>query len=180
MKRLAFDICPVNIILNHIANQQGFPYDSEGKMGRAGKVIPKLLIELNNLEYYRSIGPKSLGREWIDDFFNPILANYSSPNSDIQRSLYSHISEQISYVINSEGLKEILVTGGGSYNTFLIELINKQCEAKIVIPENDLVDFKEAVIFAFLGILRIRGENNSLASVTGARSSSSGGVLFGF
>lgn len=179
-ERLAFDICPVNIVLNELANKEGLAYDSEGLLGRSGVLIPELLEELNKLDYYHIIGPKSLGKEWVDEKVTPLLSKYSRSNADLLHSFYVHISEQISKIIDTEHLNEVLVTGGGGFNTFLMELLSKQSHCKLVIPDKNLINFKEAVIFAFLGILKIRGENNSLASVTGAQKDSSGGVLFGF
>lgn len=178
--RLAFDICPVNIILNEIANKQGQAYDLDGSIGRTGGVIDELLADLNALEYYTQSGPKSLGKEWLDKNFKPLLSKYNFANNDILRTIYEHISEQISSFINNEDINEVLVTGGGCFNEFLINLLSKQCQTKLVIPHKDIINFKEAIIFAFLGVLRIRGEINSLASVTGARENSSGGIFTGF
>lgn len=179
-ERLAFDICPVNIILNKIANKQGHAYDIDGSIGRTGKLIPELFAELNALEYYHKTGPKSLGKEWLEKNFIPILSKYNFPDTDILRTIYEHISEQLSSFINNEDFIEVLVTGGGSYNEFLIDLLSKKSLGKLIFPDKDIINFKEAVIFAFIGVLRIRDEINSLASVTGARKSSSGGILAGF
>ena len=96
------------------------------------------------------------------------------------RTLYEHISFQIAKVINTENFKETLITGGGSHNKFLISLLQKQCHSELVIPNDKLIDFKEALIFAFLGVLRLREENNCLSSVTGAHKDCSGGVKIGF
>jgi len=134
-------------------------------------------VQLNSLDFYMQPYPKSLGKEWLDDVFIPVLDG-SSVADDIKiRTCTEHIAAQIGKSLNSRGRKKVLVTGGGAYNSFLIELINKYTLHEILIPENGLVEYKEALIFAFLGMLRIRNEINTLASVTGAKFNHSGGIV---
>ncbi|MCK4920899.1 MAG: anhydro-N-acetylmuramic acid kinase, partial [Bacteroidales bacterium] len=111
-ERLAFDLCPVNIILNEIANNQGRAYDPEGSIGRSGEIVPELLNDLNSLQYYTQSGPKSLGKEWLEKEFKACVSNYSIADTDILRTIYEHITYQISSFINNENIKEVLVTGG--------------------------------------------------------------------
>ncbi len=178
--RIAFDIVPVNIILNEISKLLGHPFDRDGELAKSGIIIPELLNELNLLEYYSQPGPKSLGKEWLYTNFIPILAKFNDSKKDILKTLYEHIVFQILRIINLEKFNKILITGGGCHNKFLISLLQKHCHAILVIPEEEIIDFKEALIFAFLGILRIRGENNCLSSVTGASRDCSGGTTIGF
>lgn len=175
--RLAFDICPANIILNYLSQKLGSNYDKNGELGKQGQVNTKLLSELNNINYYKQLHPKSLGREWIETEFIPILEKYDSTIIDKLATVYSHIAEMISNSI-SEKSSKVLITGGGVYNAYLIDLIKEKSGANILIPDAEIIEFKEALIFAFLGVLRLRNENNSLASVTGATKDSSGGTIF--
>ena len=179
-KTIAFDIGPANIILNEIALKLGHPFDPDGALGKLGAIHHELLSDLNAIDFYSMIGPKTLGQEWIEDSFKPILYNHSLNEKDLLRTLYEHISFQIARIINAENFKETLISGGGSHNKFLISLLQKQCHSELVIPDDILIDFKEALIFAFLGVLRLRGENNCLSSVTGAHKDCSGGVNIGF
>lgn len=175
-KRIAFDICPVNFVLNHFAEKQGLQYDKNGELGRKGKVETELLEKMNHIDFYQKLPPKSLGREWVEQVFMPIINNSEISDTDKLRTVYEHVAQQITNVISDKG--KVLVTGGGAFNTFLIELLKNHTNAEIVIPSNEIVNFKEALIFAFLGVLKINGQNNCLSSVTGAKRDHSSGVVF--
>jgi anhydro-N-acetylmuramic acid kinase len=175
--RIAFDICPVNIVSNHLAHRAGMDYDKDGLIGGNGKIVPVFVDELNNLGFYAKPAPKSLGREWVESVFLPVIAKYKYPLEDLLRSVYEHIAVQISSYLNACGQGKVLVTGGGAFNRFLIQLIQEKTESQLILPDETLVKFKEALIFAFLGLLRYFNEVNCLASVTGARQDSSSGVI---
>jgi anhydro-N-acetylmuramic acid kinase len=181
-KQIAFDICPVNIILNHFAEKQGFSFDKNGELGRKGKVNTELLNKLNQLDFYRAEPPKSLGREWVEQVFMPVLNDFEISDEDKLRTVYEHIAKQIAGRGEGKGTDKgggkMLVTGGGAFNAFLIELISGKTPIELVIPANEIVNFKEALIFAFLGVLKVRGEINCLASVTGAKCDSSVGIMY--
>lgn len=174
--RIAFDICPVNTVLNLLAETLGRPFDENGDFGRGGTVNPELLEKLNQLAYYQMKPPKSLGREWLTEYFIPKLNASAIPFADQLRTAYEHMAIQISNALPETG--KTLLTGGGAFNAFLIERIAKHSLCELVIPSDQLIVFKEALIFAFLGLLRYFGENNCLATVTGARKDSSGGTVF--
>ena len=176
--RKAYDICPVNIIINYLAAKLGAELDRDGIMGRNGKVNQDLLEELNNLKFYKQKPPKSLGREWFEFEFLAVLNKMEIAETDKLRTVYEHIAIQIyNSVIENEG-NSLFITGGGAHNLFLIELIKKYLRnINIIIPDKKIVDYKEALIFAFLGVLRIRNEHNCLASVTGASANSAGGII---
>ena len=176
-RRIAWDICPVNIVLNTLSRRSGQDYDLGGKAGRQGLPNDDLISELNNLGFYSVTGPKSLGREWVETTYMPVLEKYDIPLEDLMRSVYEHTAIQIGKCMNSPGAGEALVTGGGAFNTFLMERISDRARVRLVIPDDRLVKFKEALIFAFLGLLRFRNEINCLASVTGARKDSSSGII---
>jgi anhydro-N-acetylmuramic acid kinase len=175
-KRIAFDICPVNFILNELAQKKGKPYDAGGELGRAGKVNKELLEQLNRLEFYRQPPPKSLGREWMDNCFLPVVNNSDASVEDKLRTVYEHIALQIANAVPETG--RMLVTGGGAFNTFLLERFREHLKSEIVVPSSDIINYKEALVFAFLGLLRFLGEVNCYASVTGARRDSSAGVVY--
>jgi anhydro-N-acetylmuramic acid kinase len=175
-KRIAFDVCPVNFILNHLAEMMGKSFDENGNLGRAGVLNEALLERLNRLEFYMQMPPKSLGREWMDEYFLPELQASGISVTDKLRTVYEHIAFQIERSVPKPG--KILVTGGGTFNLFLIERMKERVKGEISIPGTQLILFREALIFAFLGLLRFLEEFNCLASVTGARRNSSGGVIF--
>jgi anhydro-N-acetylmuramic acid kinase len=176
--RIACDLCPVNIVSNELSKRIGFEYDADGKNGSRGKLIRDLIMELNELPFYKIKGPKSLGREWVETAFMPVMNKYKASISDLLRSFYEHVSDQICHYINSNNGGIVLITGGGVFNKFLIELIRSKTKREIVIPDENVVKYKEALIFAFLGMLRFKNQVNCLASVTGARKDSSGGGVY--
>jgi anhydro-N-acetylmuramic acid kinase len=176
--RIAYDICPVNILLNHFAEEKGLNYDPEGELGKKGKASEELLLALNQLEYYKLSGPKSLGKEWVWDNLLPIIQSFNLPVEDKMRTIYQHVTSRIAGIFGHEQQGKILITGGGAFNSFLIDLLKNQIKLTIEIPDNNLINFKEALIFAFLGLLRYRNEINCLSSVTGAKRNSSGGVIY--
>ncbi len=167
-QRIAFDICPVNIILNRLAQQTGSSFDTNGKTGKKGKVFPPLLNALNALDYYRKPAPKSLGAEWFGNEFLPVVESYNIPLIDKLRTIYEHIAVQFQNLLNLLPQGKILLTGGGTHNTFLTGLFQQRLKQEIVIPPNTVIDYKEALIFAFLGVLWKENIPNCLASYTGA------------
>ncbi|MGM0498334.1 MAG: anhydro-N-acetylmuramic acid kinase, partial [Bacteroidota bacterium] len=178
--RLAHDICPVNKALNYFAAKEGKEYDKDGETGRKGNPVKELLTELNQLDFYHTSGPKSLGDDWLNDIFLKIAEKYeaSYSTSDILRTIYEHIAKQIAKATDHTANMKILATGGGAHNQFLIECIRKQNRNQLIIPEDQLVDFKESLIFGLMGVLRVENKNNCLASVTGAKHDNSGGIIF--
>lgn len=176
--RVAYDICPTNIVLNHYINKLGYDFDDKGKIAKGGSIDEKLLNELNALEFYKQGHPKSLGLEWVNQVVFPIIDKYNLETEAILGTFTEHISVQISNEINKKENALVLITGGGAYNKFLISRIKSKTKNKIIIPSKEIIEFKEALIFGLLGILKIRGENNCLASVTGAKYDHSSGKIF--
>lgn len=177
-ERIAFDICPVNIILNKLAGNLGKNYDLDGKIAASGKIDEDLLNKLNNLSYYNAPPPKSLGREWLERVFLPALDDSEITVADKLRTVCEHVAIQVNRVFNSKKGKKILVTGGGAWNTFLMDRIRDAGYQEFIIPEPSWVDYKEALVFALLGVLRMRGEVNVLRSVTGSLKDHSGGAVY--
>jgi len=176
-QRIAYDVCPANMVLNWIAGLLGLDCDHNGSIARQGLVNTGLLNALNNLNYYSIHPPKSLGREWFLDSFLPEIDKENLPISDRMATLVEHIAIQISSAINSSGIDSVLATGGGALNQTLVERIQNHAEARIHIPDDLLVQFKEALVFALLGLLRMLGDINCLASVTGGKNDLSAGII---
>ncbi|MCO6147034.1 anhydro-N-acetylmuramic acid kinase [Flavobacterium sp. NRK1] len=177
--RIAFDICPVNTVLNYYANKLGLDYDSGGAIAASGVINEELLMELNNLEFYRQDYPKSLGFEFVRETVLPLMEKYNISFQDKLAAFTEHIAIQISLIVKRLGKGELLITGGGAYNNFLIERIHQLLpNILITIPDDKTIQFKEALIFALLGVLKLREENNVLASVTGAKRDHSSGKVY--
>ncbi len=181
-KRVAFDIGLANMLLNYLANKKGKPFDISGNMARSGSVNQPLLEQLNALSYFELSYPKSLGYEWFLSDILPIIENSKISVEDKICTSVEHEAMQIAHVLKKDIAKagEVLITGGGAFNTFMVERIKSHSpkQFKIVVPDPNLVDFKEAIIFAFMGVLKERGEVNCLKSVTGASQDVSGGEVF--
>ncbi|WP_375560052.1 anhydro-N-acetylmuramic acid kinase [Bernardetia sp. OM2101] len=190
--RFAFDICPCNMVLNYLSNKIGFKYDEGGKLAKEGKINDKLLQKLNDLGFYKQDYPKSLGREWVEEFVFPLLET-QQPNQeksvikDLLHTCTYHSAFQMAESIKKVELtlpkkeikRKILVTGGGVHNDLLINYLSELLpEIEVEKGDETLIAYKEALIFAFLGVLRLREETNTLASVTGATKNSCGGSIY--
>ncbi|WP_179376796.1 anhydro-N-acetylmuramic acid kinase [Winogradskyella wichelsiae] len=175
-ERIAFDICPLNIVLNYYVSKIGLEFDDRGKLASTGQINHDLLNELNALKFYNEAPPKSLGLEWVELTIFPLIDSYQLKLEDILCTYIEHIGFQISNVIIKDATK-ILVTGGGVYNDYLLNRINYYLTNKVLIPNNEIVEFKEALIFGLLGVLKERDEVNCLKSVTGASHDHSSGKI---
>jgi len=183
---LAFDVCPANRVLNMLANDAGKAYDDKGQIAASGSVNIALLEKLNNLEYYKQAFPKSLANDFGTDVVYPLIKNAHINEADALATYCEHIALQIkkaiqSTYVTSEEKTNLLVTGGGAHNSFLIAKLTHYLNTlniQVVVPDDAMINFKEALIMAFIGVLRWRQENNVLASVTGASRDSIGGALW--
>ena len=179
--RRAFDISPCNFALNALARRMGMAFDRDGAVASSGLVNEGLLAKMDDLEYYRRPLPKSLGKEWYLSDFEPLFGSSETAIPDLLRTVVEHVARQVSAVITGRNIRSLLVTGGGARNKFLVSRIaalSPHC--KVQVPDAAIVDYKEAIIFALLGYLRLTGQVNTYASVTGASSDSCGGTLSGY
>ncbi|WGU67604.1 anhydro-N-acetylmuramic acid kinase [Capnocytophaga canimorsus] len=183
-KRIAYDIGIANMILNHLCRKIGKNYDHNGNLAKNGKLLPKLLEQLNKLPYYQAEYPKSTGFEWFSKEILPIVESIDAKVEDLLYTAVHHICEQIKINVEKHlspfKKQKLLITGGGALNTFLIETLKEKLDKQIeiIVPEKQIIEFKEALIFAFMGVLRLENQINILSSVTGARKDSCGGILF--
>ena len=175
-KRIAFDICPVNIVMNFYASKFGFQYDKNGDLASQGKINNQLLSKLNELDFYKKQYPKSLGLEWVQNEVYPLIDSMEKNHIHILRTLVEHIAIQISNIVDQNS--SIFFTGGGVFNSFLMNRISILSANKVIITSKKIINYKEALIFSLLGLLRIENKNNCLKSVTGANKDHSSGVIF--
>ena len=173
--RMAYDICPVNTVLNFYAGKLGFEYDESGDIARTASVNTLLLQKLNALEFYKLYAPKSLGYEWVKDIILPLIEAHDISAQEKIATFTEHCAQQISACVDDG--KSVLVTGGGAFNSYLIERISALKNTNLIIPDAKTVNFKEALVFALLGVLKLRSETNVLASVTGASHDHSSGKI---
>ncbi|GGZ18909.1 anhydro-N-acetylmuramic acid kinase [Echinicola pacifica] len=182
-QRVAYDVCPFNLLLNQEAQKLGHAYDAGGHLAKQGEIQPELLAQLNGLSFYKKNHAKSLGREDMEEVFMPLLQQANAQEADILRTLVEHYAIQIAQVITQSSPRtraKVLLTGGGTYNQFFVERLSQHLgdAAEVVIPSQKTINFKEALIFAFLGLLHLQGLPNSFASVTGASANSVGGIRY--
>ena len=182
---IAFDVCAANRVLNMLAEEKGFSYDEDGKIAADGNVHEALLQQLNNLEYYKEKHPKSLANSFGIEIIYPIIKRSAINIEDAMRTYVEHIVVQIKNAIINSQLPtvncQLLATGGGAFNSFLINRLRdilSEIKISIVIPDYDLIQYKEALIMALIGTLRWREEYNVFSSVTGAKRNSIGGALW--
>ncbi len=177
-ERIAYDICPVNIVLNRYVEKLNLKYDDKGRLASEGFINSELLSKLNDLPFYKKEFPKSLGLEWVNNFVFPLIDSFQLDIKSVLRTFVAHIAIQIAQEINKKEKASVLITGGGVYNLFLIDEIKKITNNKIIIPSIEIIEYKEALIFGLLGVLKQRNEINVLASVTGAKNNHSSGKIF--
>ena len=185
--RVAHDISPVNYVLNHYTRSIGLEYDKDGEIARSGNIHRDLLKKLNGLPFYSMEGPKSLGREWVENEVIPLIEaarwDDGSPISlaDKLATFTEHAAYQISLNVRQTTAEaaKVLTTGGGAYNKYLLERMRFNApQAQFIVPDNITVKFKEALIFAFLGALYLADMPNCMSSVTGAEYDCIGGALY--
>ncbi len=176
-KRIAFDVCPANMMLNHLAEKTGMPYDKGGKTAAMGNLLPGLLEKLESLPFYKLKGPRSLGREYASKHIFPMLDNCRAAIPDLLRTCTEHIALRVAAVADNKNKGRMLVTGGGAWNEFLMERIRQKSGPEVVVPEATVTDYKEAMIFALLGLLRLQNRVNILGSVTGSGKDHSSGRI---
>lgn len=181
-QRYAFDVGMANMPLNHITQKIGLAYDEDGQLAASGQLIPELYEVLNQLGYYQLPYPKSTGLEWFSENVQPLIDASKKPVEDVLHTLIHHNCEQIRSTVESQTPKKdikLLATGGGALNGFFISLLQEKlggfCE--VVIPEEKIINYKEALVFALMGVLKVKGEINIFSSVTGANSDSSSGAI---
>jgi len=187
---VAFDICAANRVLNMLANGAGKEFDDRGAMAAQGKINEQLLRGLNDLPYYKQRYPKSLANDFGAGVVYPLIKNSGSDAKDALRTYVEHIVAQIKNSLTESPLipvsdrghnSQLLVTGGGAFNEFLMERLKSNLNdlnISVIIPDENLVKFKEAMIMAFIGVLRWRQEYNVMSSVTGALRDSINGALW--
>jgi len=179
-KSIAFDVSAANMVLNYISKKYyNKEYDKGGEIAAKGKTNESLLQQLNSLNYFKKSGPKSLGKEDVFKWMIPILDSSGISAEDQLNTFITHLCNQIEGSIKSVGANKnesILVSGGGAYNHYLIKKLKNRLS--IEIPTNEVIDYKEALIFAFLGLYRFLGKKNTLSSVTGAKKAVCAGSIF--
>ena len=182
-KRIAYDIGVANMLLNYIANKAGMLYDEGGAHAAAGSINKSLLEALNQIPYYKKPFPKSTGYEWFLSSLVPLVENCGDTLENLLCTAVHHITDQIAEQVSTylfPANNTLFVTGGGAHNEFLIRLLTKKLEGKatVIVPDQTLVDYKEALVFGLMGVLRMEKQNNVLASVTGASHDSVSGVVY--
>lgn len=182
---IAFDICPANRVLNMLAEEKGLPFDEDGKIAATGNINNELLQKLNELEYYKKKHPKSLANNFGIETVFPIIKQSGIIVEEAMRTYVEHICLQIRNSILNCQLSivncQLLITGGGAFNSFLINRLKEvlsEIKIEVIIPDENIIKYKEALIMALIGTLRWREEFNALASVTGAKRNSIGGALW--
>ena len=182
-KRHAYDVCPCNLLLNYFAELQGLLFDKNGEMARQGKVSEALLHELDSWDYYSAPAPKSLDKDTLFSVLLPIINGYNISVNDKLATLTEHIAKRIIadaelHIQDSDKKPKVLLSGGGTLNSFLVEKLRTSERLEFIIPDEQTINFKEALIFSFLGLLRVLNKINALAGVTGASTDSSSGAVY--
>lgn len=171
----AFDIAPANLPMNRWMQSLGENFDHDGKLARSGTIDSQVYHKAIQLDYFLQKGPKSLGTEWLDQCYMPLFEHLSIP--DRLRTHLEILSKLCCTQLQQLHINKVLVTGGGAHNGFLIEILQNLYSGELIVPDSTLINFKEALIFAFLGARYLRNETTTLKEVTGAREALRTGIL---
>ncbi|MGW9686808.1 anhydro-N-acetylmuramic acid kinase [Flagellimonas sp. 2504JD1-5] len=182
-ERIAYDIGLANMPLNYITQKIELDYDENGKMARSGKLDMELLQQLNLLEYYRLPYPKSTGYEWFTEKIVPLIETSKASENDLLNTFIRHNCEQIAIEVHKHAVNpqsKLFVTGGGALNQFFVDILQTKLgtSIEVVVPNKTLIAYKEALVFALMGVLRTESKINVLSSVTGATQDSCSGEIF--
>lgn len=176
VNKMAFDIGPANMLFNHFAQDLGMDYDRNGAVARSGNIIPELLDKWLALPYFEAAAPKSLGREWVEkNFLSHDLSKYRT--EDLLTSTVELSAQLIGKSLKKLGPNGI-VTGGGAHNEYLIERIAHHSGFPLMPTNRSIIDFKEALIFAFMGLLRQLNRVNVMHGYTGSQRDHSAGSIW--
>lgn len=184
---VAFDICGANQILNALVAPLGLEYDDKGAMAAGGQLIPALYQQSLSLPFFQEDYPKSLGNNWVQEHQVQAFLDYKAPVADKLHTANKMIGQLIANHLQTVMLREnlnsgklnMLITGGGAFNDFMVDCIQEACGAdvQVHVPTEIIIGFKEAALMALMGLLRIRQQPNCLCSVTGASKDSINGAL---
>jgi len=179
---LAYDLTACNQALNHLAFQKGYEYDDQGKIAAAGSIDTNLLKQLNQLEYLTQEAPKSLSNTWVQEQFIPILDRSDISIEDKMSTTVDHITSEIFRALgdNSSPIK-MMISGGGVHNIFMVNELKGKIEKKkvtIIKPNNQIAEFKEALLMGLMAFLRVNEIPNCISSVTGASRDSCTGTIY--
>lgn len=185
---ISWDSVPCNQILNHYASQKGLPYDDGGSLAESGKVDKGLKEAWMSLPYFGRSYPKSMDNTWVKNHF---LAGASSFDVSIEDALATMVDVCVSQIqgdikdhvgdTGGQHLRKCLITGGGAHNTYLVSQLSEVLthdDIEVIKPKDEIVDYKEAILMALMGFLRIEGISNTISSVTGARTNTIGGAVY--
>ncbi|BDS14878.1 anhydro-N-acetylmuramic acid kinase [Aureispira anguillae] len=187
---VAMDCCPANQVLNTLASELGATYDDGGQWASQGTVLQELLQQAANFDFYTQAYPKSLGNEWIRQHILPLYLGAEGSWQDKLATACEHIAIEISTCIQDIIQKEkvnkntfkVLVTGGGAFNQYLMQTINAYCNQKttveLYLPDDSIINFKEALLMALLGVLRVEKVPNSRKVITGAQRNTVNGAIY--
>lgn len=171
----AWDIAPCNQVLNHLAKLAGKDYDENGQIAREGALDPQWLENLRSLDYFSKPAPKSLSNQWTQEVLHQAPNNIKDALNTYVHFLGEQIAADLKAVPDGQ---VVLITGGGAYNSYLIETIKKMSPGlQFVLPEHQLIAYKEALVFGLMALHRQLELPNVLSSVTGALRDSVSGVL---
>lgn len=174
---IAFDICAGNLPLNETVKSIGLLYDKNGALARSGEIDFSIIEELQKLEHFHKTPPKSLGTEWLESSYYPILNKIKSLENKL-RTIVEHTAIEISRILMQEKIESVYITGGGAKNKFLIERLQNLYKGNCIVPSDEIIDYKEAIIFAFLGARYLRDETTTVKSVTGAETEVCSGTFY--
>ena len=186
----AFDTGPGVVIIDGVvrALRARMRYDVDGRLARAGTPVPGVVAGCLAEAYYREAPPKSTGRElfsaeYIATFIERCRATAGVTDEDIVATAVALTAATVAesyarFVVEPVG--DVLLSGGGARNPALVDALTAALAPRRVRRFDDVFfdgEAKEAVAFAFLGLLHQHGRPGNVPTATGARGRRVLGVL---
>jgi len=130
-----------------------------------------------------------LDNSWVYENYTKSLVAYEDGVSNRLHTAVEFIAIAIKDDMNKIATAEnidlkgssVFCTGGGAFNNYLMERIKVNCDqigVSIIIPDHDIIEYKEAMLMSLMGYLRFLNKPNCIASVTGASKDCSAGVIY--
>jgi anhydro-N-acetylmuramic acid kinase len=179
----SWDISPCNQVFNHLAQKEGKEFDKGGSIARSGKILMELIHKWQENTYFSQMPPKSMDNTWVKENYIKEIDKIDQPVKILMASFAEFVAIQLSKDLKSLDLNpgKILVTGGGAFNAHFISRLKVHLSPLnwvVEVAEESLINYKEAMLMAYMGHRYINKKTNTISTATGAEKDLISGALY--
>ena len=142
---IAFDTGPGNMIIDGAMKLlYDLPYDEGGKIAMSGKICNEVLNEMLSDQYFEMPYPKSTGREkYNDNYLKKVISDikkYTNKKEDIITTITAFTAYSITkeYEMFLGPIDELIVSGGGSHNKYIIKLLEENLKIRVKVENRNV------------------------------------------